>query len=121
MRSTLSKLRDLLGDIDESWFVVIDDDRIDLFDDGVDVKRKLVYIDHHVIDPDDRVTGPHRMIRSAVRTTDGTYNCFDRDRRLVSRLPEDALDRITRFSSCPIHVEGLNRSMLVVGGQEYDP
>lgn len=120
-RKTLSGLRDILGDIDESWFLLWENSgrwEVPSFHN----KKCMVYIDHHLIDPGNRVTGPHRMVRSAKKLKDGSYACFDRDRRLVTRLRDwQGLDKLTELASCPVHVEDDEGSKLVVGGRTYDP
>lgn len=87
-------------------------------------EHSMVYIDHHLLDYGERITGPPRLVRRVNQLKDGTFTCFDRNGHLVLRLmDQQGLKKLTNLTTCPIYVdaglEGQKGSKLIVGGQSY--
>lgn len=62
----------------------------------------LVYLDHHLINPEDRVTGPHRLVRR-IQPGDGEVLLLDRDQKVVAKTTDKGVDKLLSMSSLPIY------------------
>lgn len=76
----------------------------------------MIYVDHQVLSPDRRVTGPYRMVR-AVKTNGSRFNMVDREQRLIAEATPKGVDDFLALASCPIFDD--RRGLLVQGGKVY--
>lgn len=107
---------------DESWFLLCERRFGEpVFEDYGMWKANMVYVDHDLLNPESRLTGPYRLIRSAQELSDGTYECFSRDNDLVARISsKEEMNKVLVHTMCPVYVQKLDESRLHVGGRFYD-
>lgn len=78
--------------------------------------RPMIYVDHRVVSPDRRVTGPHRMVRQ-VKLDGSRIMLCDRMQRTLLESTADGVNQLLSLTSCPIF-DG-RRGVLVQGGRIY--
>lgn len=76
----------------------------------------MIYVDHLVLSPDRRVTGPYRMVRG-VKPDGSRFKMVDREQRIVAEATEEGVENFLKLASCPIF-DG-RRGLLMQGGKVY--
>lgn len=80
-----------------------------------DADRTMVYFDHYALNPLERITGPHRLVRAIQRVQHrpDRFLLTDRDSNVVAETNAEGVDRVLSLATCPIYDVRTNR--LVTG------
>lgn len=67
--------------------------------------RLMLYVDHYAVNPLERITGPHRLVR-AIRRAQNRPDRFllvNRDSGVVAETHSEGVDRVLSLASCPVY------------------